>query len=78
MAEQVTSKISPTQVGTGRSKTNLYTATKVSGPFGSSPEYITEIVKYWHEQKGSAALVVHSPIFATSGKARAGRAPYLF
>ena len=46
MAEQVTSKISPTQVGTGRNKRNLYTATKVSGPFGSPPKYITEILKY--------------------------------
>ena len=42
MAEQVTSKISPTQVGTGRNKRNLYTATKVTGPFGSPPKYITE------------------------------------
>ena len=42
----VTSKISPTQVGTGRDKQNLYTATKVTGPTGSPPEYKTEIIKY--------------------------------
>ena len=42
----VTSKISPTQVGTGRDKQNLYTATKVTGPTGSPPKYKTEIIKY--------------------------------
>ena len=46
MGKQVTSKISPTQVGTGRSKRNLYTATKVSGPIGTPPVYITDIIKY--------------------------------
>ena len=46
MGKQVTSKISPTQVGTGRSKQNLYTATKVSGPIGTPPTYITDIIKY--------------------------------
>ena len=57
MAEQVTSKISPTQVGTGRSKRNLYTATKVSGPFGSPPKYITEILKY-DNAKGENARTI--------------------
>ena len=57
MAEQVTSKISPTQVGTGRSKRNLYTATKVSGPFGSPPKYITEIIKY-DNAKGENARTI--------------------
>ena len=47
MGKQVTSKISPTQVGTGRNKRNLYTATKVTGPFGGPPPvYITDIIKY--------------------------------
>ena len=67
MAEQVTSKISPTQVGTGRSKTNLYTATKVSGPFGSSPEYITEIVKY-DNAKGENARTIGTRSTADPGK----------
>jgi len=57
MAEQVTSKISPTQVGTGRSKRNLYTATKVSGPFSSPPKYITEIIKY-DNAKGENARTI--------------------
>ncbi len=57
MAEQVTSKISPTQVGTGRNKRNLYTATKVSGPFGSPPKYITEILKY-DNAKGENARTI--------------------
>ena len=57
MAEQVTSKISPTQVGTGRNKQNLYTATKVSGPFGSPPKYITEILKY-DNAKGENARTI--------------------
>ena len=41
----VTSKISPTQVGTGKDKKNLYTATKVTGPDGDGA-YTTEIIKY--------------------------------
>ena len=57
MAEQVTSKISPTQVGTGRSKTNLYTATKVSGPIGTPPVYITDIIKY-DNAKGENARTI--------------------
>ena len=57
MAEQVTSKISPTQVGTGRNKRNLYTATKVTGPFGSPPKYITEILKY-DNAKGENARTI--------------------
>ena len=42
----VTSKISPTQVGSGQGKKTLYTATKVTGPFGSPPKYETEIIRY--------------------------------
>ena len=42
----VTSKISPTQVGTGKDKKPLYTATKVTGPSGEPPVYKTEIIKY--------------------------------
>jgi len=42
----VTSKISPTQVGTGKDKKPLYTATKVTGPNGTPPVYKTEIIKY--------------------------------
>ena len=42
----VTSKISPTQVGTGKDRKNLYTATKVTGPDGNPPVYKTEIIKY--------------------------------
>ena len=57
MAEQVTSKISPTQVGSGQGKQTLYTATKVTGPFGSSPEYITEIIKYDNAKGENAATI---------------------
>ena len=57
MGKQVTSKISPTQVGTGRSKQNLYTATKVSGPIGTPPTYITDIIKY-DNAKGENARTI--------------------
>ena len=57
MGKQVTSKISPTQVGTGRSKRNLYTATKVSGPIGTPPVYITDIIKY-DNAKGENARTI--------------------
>ena len=57
MGKQVTSKISPTQVGTGRSKQNLYTATKVSGPIGTPPVYITDIIKY-DNAKGENARTI--------------------
>jgi len=42
----VTSTISPIQVGSGQGKKTLYTATKVTGPFGSPPKYETEIIRY--------------------------------
>jgi len=42
----VTSTISPIQVGSGQGKQTLYTATKVTGPFGSPPKYETEIIRY--------------------------------
>ena len=58
MGKQVTSKISPTQVGTGRNKRNLYTATKVTGPFGGPPPvYITDIIKY-DNAKGENARTI--------------------
>ena len=67
MGKQVTSKISPTQVGTGRSKTNLYTATKVSGPIGTPPVYITDIIKY-DNAKGENARTIGTRTSDDPGK----------
>ena len=67
MGKQVTSKISPTQVGTGRSKQNLYTATKVSGPIGTPPTYITDIIKY-DNAKGENARTIGTRSTADPGK----------
>ena len=67
MGKQVTSKISPTQVGTGRSKQNLYTATKVSGPIGTPPVYITDIIKY-DNAKGENARTIGTRTSDDPGK----------
>ena len=67
MGKQVTSKISPTQVGTGRSKQNLYTATKVSGPIGTPPTYITDIIKY-DNAKGENARTIGTRTSDDPGK----------
>ena len=46
MSSQVISAMSPVVTGTGRSKTTVYTATKVTGPTGNPPQYKSEIIQY--------------------------------
>ena len=46
MSSQVISAMSPVVTGTGRSKTTVYTATKVTGPIGNPPQYKSEIIQY--------------------------------
>ena len=63
----VTSSISSTRVGTGRSKRSLYTATKVVGPSGSPPEYITQIIRY-DDAKGENERIIGTTSSNDPGK----------
>jgi len=63
----VTSSISVTRVGTGRSKQSLYTATKVVGPSGSPPEYITQIIRY-DDAKGENERIIGTTSSNDPGK----------
>ena len=63
----VTSSISVTRVGTGRNKRSLYTATKVVGPSGSPPEYITQIIRY-DDAKGENERIIGTTSSNDPGK----------
>ena len=63
----VTSSISSTRVGTGRNKKSLYTATKVVGPTGSPPLYLTQIIKY-DDAKGENARIIGTTSSDDPGK----------
>ena len=63
----VTSSISVTRVGTGRNKRSLYTATKVVGPTGSPPEYITQIIRY-DDAKGENERIIGTTSSNDPGK----------
>ena len=63
----VTSSISCTRVGTGRNKQSLYTATKVVGPSGSPPEYITQIIRY-DDAKGENERIIGTTSSNDPGK----------
>ena len=63
----VTSSISSTRVGTGRNKKSLYTATKVVGPTGSPPEYITQIIRY-DDAKGENERIIGTTSSDDPGK----------
>ena len=57
MSTSVISAMSPVVTGTGRSKTTVYTATKVTGPIGNPPKYISEIIKYDNAKGGSQTII---------------------
>ena len=59
MATEVTSPISPVVTGAGRGKATTYTATKVTGPIGNPPKYISEIIRY-DDAKGSNPTTIGS------------------
>ena len=59
MATEVTSSISPVKTGAGRGKATTYTATKVTGPIGNPPKYISEIIRY-DDAKGSNPTTIGS------------------
>ena len=63
----VTSSISVTRVGTGRNKRSLYTATKVVGPSGSPPEYLTQIIRY-DDAKGENERIIGTTSSNDPGK----------
>ena len=54
----VTSQIARIRVGpNSRNKTTIYTATKITGPTGTPPEYSREIIQY-SDAKGSNGVVI--------------------
>ena len=59
MASQVISAMSPVVTGAGRGKATTYTATKVTGPIGNPPKYISEIIRY-DDAKGSNPTTIGS------------------
>ena len=54
MSSTVTSAISPVVTGSGRNRVTDYTSTRVTGPTGNPPTYISEIIRY------NDAIIQHS------------------
>ena len=64
----VTSQIARIRVGpNSRNKTTIYTATKITGPTGTPPEYSREIIQY-SDAKGSNPTVIGTQDPNNSGK----------
>ena len=57
MSSTVTSAISPVVTGSGRNRVTDYTSTRVTGPTGNPPTYISEIIRY-DDAKGSNPTVI--------------------